>query len=319
MFSRPFKLLLLIALLLSACGSAPAQPRLPLRVAWSLWPGWYPLIIANQKGLFEKRGVDVELFFYATYKETMPALGAGMLDGGALALGDTLLDDVSEDVSIVLITDVSNGADQIVAAPGITRPQDLKGKRIGMQAGTHGEIFVQHMLDANGISRSEVQFMEIPVEDIPNAIPDVIDAGHTFEPYASQSRAKGFAPIFTSADTPGLLLDVIAFRASTLEQRPGDVKAFIAAWFDAVKYWQENPAEGNAVIARTLNFKESEISLKGIQLYGQKENLAAFRESDDTTSIYYPARIEVQFLSDKGIISYPITIDANFLNPSFLQ
>lgn len=316
---RIFSTLMIVTVLLSACSGTQSTTKTPLRVGWSLWPGWYPMVIAQEQGLFEKHGVQVEVVFYETYKETMPALGSGMLDGGGLALGDTLLDDVVEDIKIVLITDESSGGDQILADPAIKSIQDLKGKRIGVQAGTYGEVLVQKMLDKNGISRADVTFVEVPVEAIPNAIPGVIDVGHTYEPYASQGRANGLNPIFTSADTPGLLLDVIAFRKDILQQRPEDVKAFIAAWFEAVQYWQENPAAGNALIAKKLGIPESEVSIEGIHVYGQTDNLNAFIQSSETTSIYYPAQTEVDFLSDRGIISYPITIDANFLDPSFLQ
>ncbi len=316
---RIFSVILITAFILSACAPTTSQAeKPPLRVGWSLWPGWYPMLIAQEKGLFEKHGVVVEIVFYETYKDTMPALGSGLLDGGALALGDVLLDDVSEDNHIVLVTDGSNGADQVVAAPGITSPKDLRGKRIGVQAGTYGEILVQKMLDANGLTRSDITLVEVPVEAIPDAIPGTIDAGHTYEPYAGQAREKGANPIFTSADTPGLLLDVFAFRSSVLDERPEDVKAFIAAWLEAVQFWQDNPVEGNEIIARALGLQVTDISLEGIKLYGLADNKAAFQKGTETTSIYYPARTELQFLSDKGIISYPIQIDEHFLNPSFL-
>lgn len=320
---RSFRILTLIvifAMFFSACApTSVAAEKPPLRVGWSLWPGWYPLLIAQELGLYEKNGANIELVYYDLYKDIQPALASGMLDGGGLALGDVLLDDVAEDVQVVLITDASNGADQILAAPGILGPKDLRGKRIGFQPGTYAEVLVQAMLDANGISRSDVTFVEVPVEDIPNAIPDTIDAGHTYEPYASQARANGFNPIFTSADTPGLLLDVYAFRSDVLADRPEDVRGFIAAWFEALRYWQNYPTEGDAIIAKVLNIPESEVTTEGIRIYNLADNQKAFEQTGDVTSIFYPARIDLQLLSDRGIISYPITIDANFLNPSFLQ
>lgn len=317
---RILSTLILVSILLSACSAtAGSTSSQPLRVGWSLWPGWYPLVIAQDQGFFEKNGVSVELVFYDEYAEIMPALGSGMIDGGGLALGDALMNDVAEDVKIVLITDASNGADQIVVSPEITSVQDLAGKRIGLQSGTYAEVLVQEMLKSQGLTTLDVTFVEIPVEDIPNAIPDIIDAGHTFEPYASQARAKGFNPVFTSADTPGLLLDIFAFRKDTLLNYPNEVRGFMNAWFEGVKYWQENPEEGNAIISQAMGVPESEISLEGIKIYSQAENLAAFQESNLTTSIYYPAKIENQFLLDSGIISYPVQIDAEFLDPSFLK
>ncbi len=319
-FFRTVSLLVILVLALSACGGKTTTTNSqPLRVGWSLWPGWYPLIIAREKGFFQKHGANINLVYFDKYGDITPALASGMLDGGGLALGDTLLDDLAEDIKVVLITDASDGADQIVASPDIKSVEDLRGKRIGFEGGTYAEVLVQEMLDKNGIPRSEVTMVEVPVEEIPNAIPKLIDAGHTFEPYASQARGRGFKPIFTSADVPGLLLDVFSFRKDVIQQRPQDVKGFIAAWYEALEYWQTHQVEGNTIIANALGISPSEVTLEGIKVYGQAENLKAFQASNDTTSIYYPARLEIKFLSDRGIISYPVKIDTNFLDPSFLQ
>ena len=42
--------LVVVSLGLSAClGVAPTPARPPLKVGWSLWGGWYPILIAQQK------------------------------------------------------------------------------------------------------------------------------------------------------------------------------------------------------------------------------------------------------------------------------
>jgi hypothetical protein len=86
-----------------------------------------------------------------------------------------------------------------------------------------------------------------------------------------------------------------------------------------VTYWKNNPAAGNALIAQALNIPESEVSSEGIHIYDQAQNLSSFIQSDDPNSIYYPAQTEIKFLSDRGIVSYPVKIDTGFLDPSFLQ
>jgi len=319
---RIFSVIPLVALILSACSgltsSAPVAASTPLRVSWSLWPGWYPAVIAQQKGLFKKHGVEVELVFYHTYKDQLPALASGLLDGSALVIGDALLDQVAEKVKIVMITDNSNGADQLVAGPGILSPADVVGKKVGVQSGTFGQLLVQEMLKQNKLPIDSVSYVDVSPEFVPNAIPNQIDFGHTFEPYASQARAKGFKPIFTSADTPGLIADVVAFRRKIIEQRPEDVKAFIAAWFEAAQYWQANPKEGNAIIATATGQKEKDISLEGVKMFDLPANLNAFKPGNDTTSLYFTAQYELRFLVDTGVISNPVKPE-DLLDSSFLQ
>ncbi len=322
MTTRVFRILsivVLAALILSACGgktSTVAKP--PLRVGWSLWPGWYPMAIAMEQGLFEKHGVTVDPIFFNVYKETTPALASGYIDGAGLVLGDTLLDEVAKNTKVVLITDNSDGADQLVASADIKSPKDVVGKRIGVSAGTFGELLVQQMLDQNGISIADVTLVEVPPEGVPDAIPDTIDAGHTFEPYASQARAKGYNVIFSSADAPGLIVDVFAFNRRTLQERPEDVKAFIAAWFEAVQYWQEHPTEGNSMIAKVTGLPVQEISAEGVKLFDRAANLAAFQPGNSTMSLPYTAQLEIDYLAQTGVLSSPVKVE-EALDASFLQ
>ncbi|MBI1877819.1 MAG: hypothetical protein HYR94_06265, partial [Chloroflexi bacterium] len=57
-----FSLSMMVALLMliTACtagAATPAPEHPPLKVSWNLWPGFYPMIIAQELGLFEKHGV----------------------------------------------------------------------------------------------------------------------------------------------------------------------------------------------------------------------------------------------------------------------
>ncbi|MDD1427573.1 hypothetical protein MEO94_24530 [Dolichospermum sp. ST_sed9] len=49
---------------------------------------------------------------------------------------------------------------------------------------------------------------------------------------------SGGHKLFTSKQTPGLILDLVAFRGETIRDRPEDIRAFIRGWLQAVKYWE---------------------------------------------------------------------------------
>lgn len=323
MFPRSSKIVcffLLAVFLVSACGGGPATTApAPLRVGWSLWPGFYPIAIAAEKGFFDKQGVQVEPVFYSVYNDQASDLASGMIDGGAAVLSDILFDSISSNVKVVLITDNSTGADQIVAADSIPSLQEVRGKRIGVQPGmVGGMLLIRQMLEQNGIQPSEVTFVDVPPEKVPSAIPGLIDLGYTFEPFASEALAKGHKALFTSADAPGVIVNVLAFRTQIAQSRPQDVKAFIAAWEEALQYWKDHPAEGNAIIAAATGLKPEAISTRGVTLFDLTDNRAAFVSSNDAASIYFTARKELQFLADNGDITRPVDINT-LLDPSFLQ
>jgi NitT/TauT family transport system substrate-binding protein len=315
---RVFSVFVLAALLLSACsGTQVTVKKTPLRVGWSLWPGWYPLVLADQKGFFKEHGLEIEIVYYNTTSEVTAAMASGMVDGGFMVLNSVLLDTVIEDAKVILITDNSDGADQIVTTADILSADDIRGKRIGVKKGTFGEFFVREMLDQKGILPAEVTFVDVSPEAVPGSIPDKIDLGHTYEPFTSEARAKGYQVIFSSAETPGLIVDIFAFRNHVIQERPEDVKAFIAAWFEALQYWQANPAESNAIIAKATGQKAGDISTEGIKLFDLAANLQAFRAGNDANSIYFTARKAQYFSISAGDISHAHkaedALDASFL------
>jgi NitT/TauT family transport system substrate-binding protein len=219
----------------------------------------------------------------------------------------------------VLVLDNSAGADQVVVSANIANLGDLRGKRIGVQSNTVGGVLlIRQMLAANGISPSEVTFVQIGPEKVPESIPGLIEAGYTYEPFTSQSRAKGDQVVFSSADALGLIVDVLAFRKEIIQNRPEDVKAFIAAWFEAQQYWKDNPAEGNAIIAKATGLKPEEISAEGVNLFDLNANLKTFTQGTDYASVYFAAQQGLDFVVGAGDVTRPVKIN-DLLDPSFLK
>ena len=79
--ARQLSTLLLSALagsVLTACSRPGSAP--PVRIGYSAWPGWIPLKVAEEKGLFRKAGVPVSLQWFDGYLDSINALNAGQLD-----------------------------------------------------------------------------------------------------------------------------------------------------------------------------------------------------------------------------------------------
>ena len=78
----------------------------------------------------------------------MDAFAAGQLDAVAMTNGDALVTGATGAQNVmILINDYSNGNDMIVAAPGISTIDELKGKKVGVEIG-----FVGHLLLLNANS-----------------------------------------------------------------------------------------------------------------------------------------------------------------------
>ncbi|MEW5858471.1 MAG: ABC transporter substrate-binding protein [Cyanobacteriota bacterium] len=321
---RFVSLVLLSIVLVTACNgttTVTSRPEsLPLRVGYSLWPGHFPIVIAQEKGFFQAQGVKVEPLYSANFLVPVSNFSANKNDGVAVPLGSVMSKlGQKPDARIVLVTDQSAGADAMVVQRDIKSVADLKGKRIGTKLGDFGELFVTKILETKGLSSQDVSLVNIEAEAIPAFLKSgEIQAGQTWEPHVSQAVKSGAKVLFTSKQMPGLILDVIVFHGNVVRDRPQDVKAFIRAWFQAQDYWKANPEESKAIIAKTLNIKPETISTDGIKLSTLADNLKEFTPGSTTQSLYHTAQLYADFYTRTGGLSAAPDIQ-KLIDPSFVQ
>jgi NitT/TauT family transport system substrate-binding protein len=306
---------------LTACQSGTAQSeRQPLRLEYTQWWGDYTAIIAQEMGFFEKQGVDVELIPYDVFSRALPDLAAGKIDVGLFGIGDALNVARRVPTKIVAVYDQS-GSDAIVAAPGITTIADLKGKAIGVPAGSTYELFVREVLKNAGLSLKDVTLVNIDPETVAERMPTEIQASYVWEPYQTQLVEAGNHVLYTGDQTRGLFPDVIALRADVAADRPEDVQALLRAWFEAVEYRRANPDESNAIIARVTGLPLEEITAgqENIFLQNAADNEATFAQNpgQDPSSIHYTTQVNLDYLINLGTASQPIDLN-QLLDPSYL-
>lgn len=122
-------LALLLNLLASCAGlSTTPVPASPLRIEFTQWWGDYTLLVAQEKGFFEKYGVQVEPVYYDIFSKTYPDLASGQLDGALIAVGDTININRSSPMTIIAVYD-NGGDDAVIVGPEINSIEDLKEKQ----------------------------------------------------------------------------------------------------------------------------------------------------------------------------------------------
>ena len=219
---------------LAVC-AASVLAAAPLKIAYSDWPGWTALAIAEQKGWFKEAGVDVELLWFE-YGPSMEAFTAGKVDAVTMTNGDALVTGAGGAKNIaIIVTDYSNGNDMIVAKPGIASLKDFKGKKVGIEIG-----FVEHLLLLNGLKKaglkeSDVELVPTPTNQTPQVLASgQVDAIGAWQPNsgAALKAVPGSKAVYTSADEPGLIYDVIAVSPQSLAQHR-------AEWVKVAKVWDK--------------------------------------------------------------------------------
>ncbi|MBC1297776.1 ABC transporter substrate-binding protein, partial [Nostoc sp. UCD122] len=303
------------------CQRAPIEfKRPPLKIPSGYFVGEYPAIIAQEKGFFKAQGVDVELILHKRYIQLEQGnFSAGKYDGAMYSLGSfIILSATNPDIQCVMVVDESTGADVVVAQSQIKTVADLKAKKLGANLGGFSEVFVTEMLKTANLTSDDVNLVKSEASEVPQRLKNnTIQAGHTWEPHLSEARKLGEHILFSSKETPGLILDMIVFRGEIIRDRPEDVRAFVRGWLQAVNYWKANVQEGNAIISKVLKIPSNTISLEGVNLIDLGENQKLL-QSSSPNSIYKTAKIYTDFFIRSGNVTRIPELKTLF-NSSFLK
>lgn len=256
---------------LSACSEAPTKP---LRVGINPWPGYAALFIAAEKGFFAEEGVDVELVELSSLSDVRRAFERGQVDGMASSLVE-VIEVVRQGEHwpvISLMADYSNGADVVLATKEITDILSLKGRRIGVEAGSLNQFILARALAKGGLSLSDVEVINLPQLAMPEAVAlGDVDAVITYPPISTDVVETGLVTeIFSTRDIPGEVADVVSFDREIAARRVSDVDAFARAWGRAVAFTNEHPAEAYQIIGRFIGMTSDELaeSYQGIEVIG---------------------------------------------------
>jgi NitT/TauT family transport system substrate-binding protein len=288
----------------------------PLRIAYTPWVGFGPLFIAQDKGLFAKEGVEVELIRINEATTNYAALSSGQIDAVAAALQDALTysDPHEPPYVCVLMFDESRGADGILATGDIRAIADLKGRSVAALHGSISHFYLSVLLKEAGLRLADLDIVDLNAEDAAEAfLMQEVDAAVTFEPWLSQGRTVEHGHLLTdSSERPGLIVDGLVTRADVFDERRDDFRAVARAWDAAVAYFEAHPDEATRIMARHVgggleepaDFAET---LKGVHFYDAKSNREYFGTPDEPGQIYETAQYAIDVWSSVGMLKVKVT------------
>lgn len=224
-----------------------------LQLAHSTWVGYGPFYIAKEKGFFADEGLDIELVIMENTPIKMGALMAGQVDMVASTADEfpTYMKP-GKPLKYILAVDNSNGGDGVVAMKEITSVADLKGKTIAFEEGSVSQFFINALLREAGLTQGDVEVVNMTATDAGVAFnAQRVDAAVTWEPALSQGAATDHGHLLvSSAEKPGLIVDVVAVREEFANEHKAELKGFVRAWTRALDYLKSNPDDSYAIMSR---------------------------------------------------------------------
>ena len=280
----------LAAFAVSPASSASADT---LHIGYSDWPGWVAWQVAIDKGWVKDAGVDAK-FEWFDYSASMDAYSAGKLDADMVTNGDALVMGGNGAKSVmIMLTDYSNGNDIIVGKPGTKSLADLKGQKVGIEVG-----LVEHLLLENGLAKLKIPESDVTLVNAKtNETPQVLSSGSVaaigaWQPVAGEAMKgdPGAHPLYTSAQQPGLIYDVIAVKPESYAAHKDEWTKLVGVWDKVVAYIDDPKTQPDALkimAARTGVTPEAYGKfLKGTKLLTLKEAKKVYVDKPGFGSLY---------------------------------
>jgi NitT/TauT family transport system substrate-binding protein len=289
------------------------------RIGFSAWPGWLPWQVTNDKELFDRAKVSVNLKWFDSYNDSIAALNAGTIDANSQTLADTI-NSISKgkDLVIVLTNDNSTGNDQLIISDRLKSAKDLKGKKVAAEEGTVDHFLLVQVLKQVGMTIKDIEFVPMETSKAADAfVAGKVDAVAVFAPFTTRAlKRPGSRMLFSSKDFPGSISDHLVFSRKYINEHPDKVQAIVNSWFETLNHMDRgsNKNEANAIMAKRagVTLAEYQEYLEGTKIFSVEENLEAFKTGADNTYLPQAAAATNKFLFENGLIAAQVDVSKLF-------
>lgn len=241
--------------------------REPLRLAGHPWPGYEPLFLARTLGYLPE---SLQLHDSATVRESLDLMRQGHAHGVMATLDEVLqLRDQGMPLQIVLVFDVSSGADVLLAHPRVRSLAALRGRRVGIEPTVLGTLLLTMALERAGMTTQDITLHHLPHERHEAAWRQgEIDALITYEPVAGRLVARGARLLLSTRQLPDTIFDVLAVHPEQASAHTSTLRQGLDGYFKALRYLRQNPWDAAYRVAPRLQVSAEALidSLRGLEL-----------------------------------------------------
>jgi len=278
----------MLSLALLASFPSFAAVKKEFNVCWTIYAGWMPWgAISNEKIIDKwaaKYGIKINIVQLNDYIESINQYTAGQFDGCTMTNMDALTIPAAGgvDTTALITGSYSDGNDGVVLKGSAKTLADLKGMQVYLP-----ELSVSHYLLVRGLEKAGLQEKDVKVVNTSDA--DIVSAFGTSSVRAAVAwnpqlsaikKTPQTSEVFSSAQVPGELIDMMVVNTQTLKDNPALGKALTGAWFEMM-------AKMHAGDAQALNAMAAD---SGTDLAGYQAQLK-------TTHLFWTAAETLTFIS----------------------
>jgi NitT/TauT family transport system substrate-binding protein len=255
------KNLRLITLVLWVCIAGPAAAQDRVRIGVPLFPTVsYPVLIAHEKGMFEKNGLKAEIIRINSEPTTYQALISGDIDATSGA-PTGLVQSNLQGVSVVSLGSWDNLVSYtIMTKEKIDDLSQLRGKKVGInRLGGKSSLILRVMLEDAGLNTSkDVTLLQLggSQERLAALLRGGIDAAPVDFAFEPKMKQLGFH-LVPGKKTP-FMNGPITVTAASLKANRGKWTRFVKANLEATQYMMTNREGSIDVLRKIIGTNEKE-------------------------------------------------------------
>lgn len=247
-------------------GGGQGEPdQLSFRLKWFIYSSFAHHLVAEEKGLYAAQRLRVNIKPGGANVDPVKTVAVGEDDIGLASYAQILLAR-QQGVPVVAIAEeyINSGVVHFsLKEKGITKPQDLIGKKVGVIPGSDTATVYEALLAKEGIDRGKIT--EVPIGfDMTPLFSGAIDASTvgyvSNQPIVAQT--KGYAINIINPQDYGIRVggNVVFTTEKTLREKRPQIKRFLRAMVDAIEMSQHLPNEEIVAIVLKYNPKLEQAS-----------------------------------------------------------
>jgi NitT/TauT family transport system substrate-binding protein len=223
-----------------------------------------PLWVTQERGFFRKYGLDVQVILIESGTTTAQALVGGDISFASVA-GPAVIQSNLRGADIVMVAGVINTLTfQLYTERGITRPDQFKGKSVGVtRYGSATDFAMRYALDKYGLDASkDVAILQLG--NVP-ALLAAMEAGRIqgamlSAPTSLRAKKLGF-PMLADLQMLGLEYQhtSVATTRSLIKSKPDLVRDFMRAYIEGIQYAKTHRKETFEILTKYLRTEDKEV------------------------------------------------------------
>jgi len=230
------------------------------------------LLVEEDKGFFRARGIDLAYLPGAGGGDAVRNLLSGQADVAFTDPG-SFFAALDKGEKLRAIYDIyPQNIFNVVAlkSSGITKPADLKGRKIGvysLSSGTRSNL--QLLLNQAGLSESDVTIVVTGLLNFAPLMQGQVDATAATDTGLMVGRQKGLGEVNVMEVRQSLNMssDLFIVREETYQQKKDVLRRFLAAYRDSAQWMMANPKEAaKLAVKRAIDGQNEAINLEIIRL-----------------------------------------------------